>query len=221
MAHLFAFSGACHSGKTTTMQALEKELTSLGYSVHIIGENMRGVLAEKNMSIDELRSDPGLYANTQCDIVYRKMQQETYALRDRNPKSIYLIDRACTDSECYISLYVDMAKLSDETRKKIEKLKEDVAKHILKMFSSGYSCVFEFYPIEKVSNTFVCKARPTENFEELQSMEYDAISNANVYACSDVDNIHVLCTNIYTKGEIDNIKILEKILLTIERNEAH
>ena len=149
------------------------------------------------------------------------MQTHNVISCDRNPKSIYLIDRACTDSECYISLYVDMAKLFGETRKKIEKLKEEVAKHILKMFSSGYSCVFEFYPIEKVSNTFVCKARPIENFEELQSMEYDAISNANAYACSDVDNIHVLCTNIYTKGEIDNTKILEKILLTIERNEAH
>lgn len=218
MAHLFAFSGACHSGKTTTMQAMEKELTSLGYTVHIVGENMRDVLAEKNMNIDELRSDPELYAKTQCDIVYKKMQQENAASDDMDPKAVYLIDRACTDSDCYISLYVDMAKLSNETREKIEKLKEDVAKHIFKMFFIGYSCVFEFYPIEKVSDTFVCGARPTENFEELQQMEYDAILYANACAYSSTDNSHVLCTNIYTRGEIDKVKILEKILLTIERN---
>lgn len=109
-----AFSGGCFSGKTSTMEALKYILEKEGYKVVIISEAMRETEAAKSgMSIDAIRQDANLYFKLQKEIIQKKINQEFEAFNGK-PDTIYLFDRAITDSLFYYEFYVDKGKLDNK-----------------------------------------------------------------------------------------------------------
>lgn len=109
-----AFSGGCFSGKTSTMEALKFILEKEGYNVVIISEAMRETEAAKSgMSIDAIRQDANLYFKLQKEIIRKKINQEFEAFNGE-PNTIYLFDRAITDSLFYYEFYVDKSKLDNK-----------------------------------------------------------------------------------------------------------
>lgn len=126
-----AFSGGCFSGKTSTMEALKSILEKEGYKVVIVSEAMRETeVAKSGMSIDAIRQDANLYFKLQKEIIRKKINQEFEAFNGE-PNTIYLFDRAITDSLFYYEFYVDKSKLDN---------KEDYFK-------------FHKYLLDKVSST--------------------------------------------------------------------
>lgn len=109
-----AFSGGCFSGKTSTMEALKFILEKEGYNVVIISEAMRETeVAKSGMSIDAIRQDANLYFKLQKEIIQKKINQEFEAFNGE-PNTIYLFDRAITDSLFYYEFYVDKSKLDNK-----------------------------------------------------------------------------------------------------------
>lgn len=109
-----AFSGGCFSGKTSTMEALKSILEKEGYKVVIVSEAMRETEAAKSgMSIDAIRQDANLYFKLQKEIIQKKINQEFEAFNGE-PNTIYLFDRAITDSLFYYEFYVDKGKLDNK-----------------------------------------------------------------------------------------------------------
>lgn len=109
-----AFSGGCFSGKTSTMEALKSILEKEGYKVVIINEAMRETeVAKSGMSIDAIRQDANLYFKLQKEIIQKKISQE-YEAFSGEPNTIYLFDRAITDSLFYYEFYVDKSKLDNK-----------------------------------------------------------------------------------------------------------
>lgn len=109
-----AFSGGCFSGKTSTMEALKYILEKEGYKVVIISEAMRETeVAKSGMSIDAIRQDANLYFKLQREIIQKKINQEFEAFNGE-PNTIYLFDRAITDSLFYYEFYVDKGKLDNK-----------------------------------------------------------------------------------------------------------
>lgn len=109
-----AFSGGCFSGKTSTMEALKFILEKEGYNVVIISEAMRETEAAKSgMSIDAIRQDANLYFKLQKEIIQKKINQEFEAFNGK-PDTIYLFDRAITDSLFYYEFYIDKSKLDNK-----------------------------------------------------------------------------------------------------------
>lgn len=111
---IIAFSGGCFSGKTSTMEALKFILEKDGYKVVIISEAMRETeIARSGMSIDAIRQDANLYFKLQKEIIRKKINQEFEAFNGE-PNTIYLFDRAITDSLSYYEFYVDKSKLDNK-----------------------------------------------------------------------------------------------------------
>ena len=109
-----AFSGGCFSGKTSTMEALKSILEKEGYKVVIVSEAMRETeVAKSGMSIDAIRQDANLYFKLQKEIIRKKINQEFEAFNGE-PNTIYLFDRAITDSLFYYEFYVDKSKLDNK-----------------------------------------------------------------------------------------------------------
>lgn len=109
-----AFSGGCFSGKTSTMEALKSVLEKDGYKVVIVSEAMRETeVAKSGMSIDAIRQDANLYFKLQKEIIQKKINQELAAF-DSEGDTIYLFDRALTDSLFYYEFYLDKNKLDNK-----------------------------------------------------------------------------------------------------------
>ena len=110
-----AFSGGCFSGKTSTMEALKSVLEKDGYKVVIVSEAMRETeVAKSGMSIDAIRQDANLYFKLQKEIIKKKVKQERDVPFNSEPDTIYLFDRAITDSLFYYEFYVDKSKLDNK-----------------------------------------------------------------------------------------------------------
>ena len=110
MSKVIAFSGGCFSGKTTTMNEVKAYLEDAGYKVVVLGELIRTATSKP---IDVIRKDPTAYLRLQEKIIRSKIEQENKALED-DSNTVYLADRAITDSLFYLQNYVDKSGLSDE-----------------------------------------------------------------------------------------------------------
>lgn len=111
---MIAFSGGCFSGKTSTMEALKSILEKEGYKVVIVSEAMRETeVAKSGMSIDAIRQDANLYFKVQKEIIQKKVKEEIEAFSGES-NTIYLFDRALTDSLFYYEFYVDKNKLDNK-----------------------------------------------------------------------------------------------------------
>lgn len=203
-----AFSGGCFSGKTSTMEALKYILEKEGYKVVIISEVMRETEAAKSgMSIDAIRQDANLYFKLQKEIIQKKINQEFEAFNGE-PNTIYLFDRAITDSLFYYEFYVDKGKLDN----KEEYFK--FHKYLLDKVSSTLNQVdllIEFMPlnVRDVNND---KMRPAY-LEEASYSEYTCIHRLN-YTYRRKDNVQGFmsinlnneCNNNCIEQIIDKIK---------------
>lgn len=171
MAYLILFSGGCNSGKTTMLKAVASKLQSLGHKVNILDELIR---KETDKPIDELRKDAKSYLKLQDKIIRRKIEQEKAALEDES-KTIYLADRAVTDSLFYLENYVDKSQLDDEESLKLFCRLHSFAHRYLDYNFWLYSLVIEFKPIAvKEYDSF----RPTY-ISMLKEYESTCISRMN------------------------------------------
>lgn len=171
MSKLIAFSGGCHSGKTTSMGKLKKYLEKAGYSVVVLDELVR---TATNIPIDELRKDPSSYLEFQDVVIRAKMRQENAALEVGN-EIVVLADRAITDSLFYLQNYVDKSKLTDDEMILFCGLHNDIVNHATKMFETGYSIVLEFVPLHGINKD---PYRP-KHIDFSKQYEYEAIHLLN------------------------------------------
>lgn len=179
MSKIIAFSGGCFSGKTTTIGKVKTYLEERGYNVVVLGELIRTTTAKTATSIDEIRKDPASYLQLQKTVITGKIEQELNAFDDKSD-TIYLADRAITDSLFYLQNYVDKSRLCESEMAMFCELHKKVVKHAEKMFSHGYSFIVTFRPIQNGSTDD--PYRPSY-LRLTNEYEYDAIRilNASFY----------------------------------------
>lgn len=172
MAKVIAFSGGCHSGKTTTINKVAEALEARGHKVIKLSELMRKVT---NKPIDELRKNPHEYLEVQEQIISAKINQECNAFND-NGRTIYLVDRAISDSIFYLENYVDKSSLNTAEIIRMCNLNFVARQHAMDAFNKGYDMLLQFEPLDIVdsSDTY----RPYE-LEYLKDYEYQGISTIN------------------------------------------
>lgn len=179
---IIAFSGGCFSGKTTTMEALKKELEKRGHRVVMLDELVRN---KKIKSIDDIRKNPNKYVNFQNDVIGKKIKAEMESMK--LDCDVVLIDRAITDSLFYLTFYVDKAHLSDEAYKKYSKLIKKTINHVSFAFEHIYDAIVEFKPIDDTCNDAIY--RP-ERIDTAKFIEHKMISmlneSQNKFNCFDI-----------------------------------
>ena len=171
MSKVIAFSGSCFSGKTTTMNEVKAYLEDAGYKVVVLGELIRTATSKP---IDVIRKDPTAYLRLQEKIIRSKIEQENKALED-DSNTVYLADRAITDSLFYLQNYVDKSGLSDEDMVAYCKLHKEVIEHIDILSKANNFIVIEFSPLMGKSDDIF---RP-KHIEYSKEYEHDAISILN------------------------------------------
>lgn len=174
MSKIIAFSGGCCSGKTTTLQALAKELEAHGRKVVILHENIRVFIDALGLkSIDEARENPETYLRIQNKAIREKIYKAEVALKDKSD-TIYLEDRFLSDSLFYLKNYIDKTKLSGRLLRSFKNLQHDV---IVKLynFSTNYYRILDFYPLKTDE---LSKYRPI-NLHETKYVEYEGIRGIN------------------------------------------
>ena len=189
---IIAFSGGCFSGKTSTMEALKSVLEKEGYKVVIIGEAMRETEAAKfGMSIDTIRQNANLYFKLQKEIIQKRLNQGYEAFNDGEPNTIYLFDRAITDSLFYYEFYVDKSKLDNkyEYFKFHEYLLDKVCSDL-----NQIDLLIEFKPLNNCDiNTD--KMRPAY-LKQVSYSEYICISRLNYNYRRKDDRHGFMCINL-------------------------
>lgn len=169
-----AFSGGCFSGKTSTMEALKSVLEKEGYKVVIVSEAMRETeVAKSGMSIDAIRQDANLYFKLQKEIIQKKINQEAEAF-DGEPNTIYLFDRALTDSLFYYEFYVDKSKL--DNKREYFRFHEYLINKVCSNINQ-IDLLIEFKPLESC-NINDDKMRPTY-LKDVSYSEYTCIHRLN------------------------------------------
>lgn len=191
---IIAFSGGCFSGKTSTMEALKYILEKQGYKVVIIGEVMRETEeAKSGMSIDAIRQDANLYFKLQKEIIREKINRESEAFNCEN-NTVFLFDRALTDSLFYYEFYVDKSKLDDK------KDYFEFHKFLLKTIDvllNQIDLLIEFKPLNNC-DVNEDKMRPAY-LKEISYSEYICISRLN-YTYRQKDDRHgFMCINLNNK----------------------
>lgn len=182
MSKVIAFSGGCHSGKTTTIDRVVKVLEARGHTVKKLSELMREVT---DKSIDELRKNPSEYLGVQEKIISAKINQECNAFND-NSDTIYLVDRAITDSLFYLENFVDKSNLTENEVIRLCNLDFVARQHAMDAFNYGYDMLIQFEPLDKISTDD--SFRPKQ-LEHLKDYEYQCINTFNrAYSWCRCDN---------------------------------
>lgn len=127
-----SFSGSSYSGKTYTINRLQKDFKDIiTYDEIIRSKSIK--------SIDEIRKDAQEYLKLQREIVIGKMIQEKNA--DKN--KLNLFDRSLADSLYYGMIYLDSNTLKDEYYSYISNIVSRI-----KSFRNNIDKVFFFEPLE-------------------------------------------------------------------------
>lgn len=168
---IIAFSGGCYSGKTTSMQRLQRHI-GLDRCI-FLSELIREKLTT---SIDDIRAHPSDYLRLQCDIIKQKINQEM-ELPLYNKDLVILVDRAIADSIFYMLFYIDKHSLTEpelRTYYGLYKYARDYAKFAYKNI---YSAVLFFEPIEEKCIDLV--NRPKAINSTMKFFERDLIKSIN------------------------------------------
>ena len=210
MSKVIAFSGGCGSGKTTTIAKIKNILTEqTGLNVVILNELLR---EKTDIPIDKLRKSPSDYLLLQDTIIREKIKQECEAFNDKS-NTVYLVDRAITDSIFYLENYVDKSVLSENEIAILCELDAKARAHANYAFTKGYSCVLEFEPLYIQNND---KYRP-EFLDHLRFYEYTAIQTLNI-----AYNAKCFCgKNFYSTYNlhIDSVEAIAKKICKIIKNK--
>lgn len=169
---ILVFSGACHSGKTTSMNFIKDLLESKGKKVVFLSEIIRSYNIS---SIDDIRRDPNMYMDLQDTIITEKIMSEIKAYQTFGEDTIVLVDRAITDSFFYFTFYVNKNELDDEHYEKFVSLYSKLD-YYLKQTDKIYTYVFEFEPIKEISEED--SFRP-KRLKQAQNIEYEMIKKYN------------------------------------------
>lgn len=163
----FAFSGSCHSGKTTLMAKIKDRF---GSRVHVVGECIREHIEE---SIDAERSYAQGYLKLQQHVINEKIRLEDEALSHADGQLI-LIDRSLADSLFYLTTYTDTRQLNQHHLTEYANL----VKHVVNTARSGkrYDMLFMLQPI---SVKVLDPMRP-RNILQTQSIEHAMIETLNI-----------------------------------------
>ena len=159
-----AFSGACHSGKTTFMQKLKSIMPE---DVVISPE----VILEENIkSIDDIRLDASKYLDFEIKIIRKKYYQ------DKNISNcidkICLFDRSLIDSLFYLDHYLRKDSLTTENKMKFKEFRDKLELKIIWQLNSLYDKIIFFSPISSSNGG---KFRPNELLKA-QKVEYKGMS---------------------------------------------
>lgn len=180
------FSGACLSGKTTTMLLLKDYLESLNYSVRIIKEPIRDILDYLNLTIDDLRNDFSTFIKVQKEVI---LNRKTFEI-DMAPgyeEDFVFIDRSPADSFFYITYYPNKENLTEEQLKLYEELLNSVIEYVKE---SKYELLLNFKPLDNILEKDINEYRP-HNISQTKRIEYEMISFYNKTffndLCLDVD----------------------------------
>lgn len=201
MAKLIAFSGGCHSGKTTILNLVADKLENVGMNVVKFNELAREKISfnETLTDIDAIRRHCLSYYNLQKEIVNAKMEQEVTAIMDESD-TIYLADRALTDSLFYFQNYTSPWKFNKYGKTGFYKLWNALTEHLDKYFDE-YEYVFEFKPIQiGQDNSAFDLYRPNG------TLTPKLMNAANQY---EYYNIHMLNAH-YNKGNVVELGTLDE-----------
>lgn len=147
MRQMIAFSGGCHSGKTTLMRAMADRLRDMGKDVLVFKENAHNYL-EKG-GIDELRANPSKYLDFQEVVVNERINFEKQWLNNQiaDDDQIVLVDRPISDSLAYIFMYINVDSLSDEDKRRYRDLVFSIRKHIMSFWRANKLTIFSLEPL--------------------------------------------------------------------------
>jgi len=197
---IIAFSGGCYSGKTTSMQRLQRHI-GLDRCT-LLSELIREKLLT---TIDDVRSKPSEYLRLQCDIIKQKINQEMELLL-YNKQRVILVDRSIADSLFYLLFYVDKHSLTENELRAyygIYKYTHDYANFAYK---SIYSSVLFFEPIKAdcIDNI----NRPKAINSTMKFFERDVIKSINEQY---TDQLYTIDLNKETELFTDSAK-MDKLL---------
>lgn len=130
MKKLIAFSGGCHSGKTTLMNEVADVLKRAGVEVIVFKENAHKFL--KKGGIDELRANPTEYLAFQQLVIQERINFEKNVLKGLvgGKDAVILLDRPITDSLAYMFMYINVDSLNSVELKTYAKLVSDIEEHV-------------------------------------------------------------------------------------------
>lgn len=168
------FSGACLSGKTTTMFYLKDFLEQNGYSVRIIKEPIRDILDYLNLTIDDLRKDFSTFIKVQKEVILNRKTFEIDMVQDYTEDFVF-IDRSAADSFFYITYYPNKQNLTEEQLKSYEELLSMTINYVKE---SKYELLLNFKPLINILENDINEYRP-QNISQTKQIEYEMISFYN------------------------------------------
>lgn len=218
---VIAFSGGCFAGKTTTIEYVKSKLLEDGFKVCVFNEVIRDSLDSLKMTIDQVRSMPKVYLDLQHDVIQKKIEHEAQAFeamkQDKHfgahNETVYLFDRAITDSLFYYENYVDKSGLrSPELITKYVEFHSMLLAYVSPAFKL-YDMVLEFSPINSLTdNDFY---RP-EGLGVIKYYEHACIHRLNkFYASQDIerDDRTYVRVNLNEQSKIDVYNKIKNILI--------
>ena len=141
---ILAISGAAHSGKTTAIEQLVKDL----------GEDRvvhnTEIIRDKKINIDEIRKDPIKYLDFEIEVIGEKILQEEKA-NEENEGKIIFFDRSLIDSYFYFTFYLDKSSFDEINLKKYHEFLGVLTSKINIHIKELYNMIFIFEPIKKQS----------------------------------------------------------------------
>lgn len=171
---IIPFSGACLSGKTTTMHLLKDYLEKREYSVRIIKEPIRDILDYLGLTIDDLRNDFSTFIKVQKEVILNRKTFEI-DMASNYEEDFVFIDRSASDSFFYITYYPNKQNLTDEQLKSYEELLTMTIEYVKE---SKYDLLLDFKPLQNILEKDVNEYRP-QNISKTKQIEYEMISFYN------------------------------------------
>ena len=193
------FTGGCHSGKTTSIQIINKILEEKGKKLIIFSEIIRN---HNIVSIDEIRLDANKYMDLQYQIINEKIDMELSMINyeDEIYDTYVLVDRAITDSLFYLTFYTNKNEFNDESKEKFYYTFNRIYKH-LNHIKDVYNIILEFKPLNKIQEND--SFRP-ENLNKMKDIEYIMIQNLNKAYFGNLERYHQIDLNNVDKDKMYN-----------------
>lgn len=197
MKKIIAFSGACHSGKTTVIELLSNYYRKHGQAVKVLSEPIRSKICT---SISDLRKDPSKYLAVQQYVINTRIEREIEAYLD-DTDTIYLIDRPIADSLYYLTFFTDKNNLSIDDITVFTNLFDRTILHAKTAYANIYDNIILMPPIAYKT---IDEYRP-DYLNLISAMEYDLIKIYNETFLYEYSNINKL---IYTEAQYAFDKVL-------------
>ena len=174
---VIAFSGGCFSGKTSTIEALNKILSDKGdVQVIVLNELLREAT---KTPISEIRKYQNSYFEFEKRIISEKINQEENIKRQLFQECVVLVDRALTDSLFYYENYINTNELaSSKAVKSYYDFHKYLVSKVIDHFKFIYDLVIEFKPLDAKFNESIYRPK---DVKLSNNYEYECIKRLNHY----------------------------------------